>query len=221
MDTHTNITKHEACPSPIEPPVVSSLARPNKIWTLKTLNLTLERYESAYSNVLVSLLTSILKGLQELQSVSPRFAIQICSAVPINPWAPVSLYDCRITISLGEELPAPILEADETHHAARERMYQVLVGDRLNNPEDSTTIGEFKALGTRGLHRKRVLMRRLRWLRVYEQKMGYTEREELEWPLLRALEEGLQKELDSIDALLAKVADATGVGRWVYWLRSE
>ncbi|KAH8150647.1 uncharacterized protein LAJ45_05343 [Morchella importuna] len=222
MDTHTNIAKHEACAPPIEPPSITSLARPNKIWTLKAVALTLERYEPAHSNALISLLTSMLKGLQEIQSVSPRFAIQICSAVPINPWAPVSLPDCRITISLGEELPAPIIEADETNQAARERMYQILVGDRLNNPKDSTTINEFKALGTRGLHRKRILMRRLRWLRVYEQRMGYTEREDqLEWPLLKALEEGLQKELDSIDALLAKVADATGVGKWVYWLRSD
>ncbi|KAI5840789.1 hypothetical protein DFP73DRAFT_528980 [Morchella snyderi] len=219
MDAHTNIAKHETCPLPIEPPTITSLTRPNKIWALKTLTLTLERYKPTYSNVLISLLTSILKYLQEIQSVSPRFALQICSAVPINTWTSVSLYDCRITISLGEELPAPILEPDEAHHTARERMYQVLVGDRLSNPEDSMTISELKALGIRGLHRKRVLMRRLRWVRHYEQKLGYTEREELEWPLLKALEEVFQRELDSIDTLLAKVADATGVGRWVYWLR--
>ncbi|KAH0602368.1 uncharacterized protein H6S33_008707 [Morchella sextelata] len=134
--------------------------------------------------------------------------------------ASVSLYDCRITISLGEELPAPILDADETHHAARERMYQVLVGDRLNNPEDSTTIGEFKALGTRactgrGFNEEVAVVKGLRT------KMGYTEREELEWPLLRALEEGLQRNWTASTLCSQKLLMRREWGEWVYWLRSE
>lgn len=187
----------------------TNLQKMRTYWEYHALTAVIERWKPEDNRTILDFLKSLLRTCleEEEEAYSLHFGIKITHCGVLNPeveGARRPTYTIKISVK----------EERERHRspgrATKVKVKQIFNRERLKDLTDVELVGYLKKLEKLNFSRKRVLKKRLQFLARYEAKMAYTEKEDIEWPVVRGLVEMWEEKLQAVTSALRIISEATG-----------